>query len=59
MARMLELGDAGEILPDQPTVLTKYNVRFPTEREQAKGMTEVPRELRRKKKAKRGNKSRG
>lgn len=48
--RMIEFDDVGHIIVDQPTVLTQFNVRFPSEREQAKGMTEVPREKRRKKK---------
>jgi hypothetical protein len=52
---MIEFDENGNIVPDQPTVLTQYNVRFPTEKEQARGITEVPRDRRRKKKAKRDN----
>lgn len=53
--RMIEFDENGNIVPAQPTVLTQYNVRFPTEKEQARGITEVPRDRRRKKKAKRDN----
>lgn len=53
--RMIEFDADGNIVLDQPSVLTRYNVRFPTEKEQSKGMTEVPREKRLKKKAKRDN----
>lgn len=53
--RMIEFDEDGNIVPAQPTVLTQYNVRFPTEEEQAEGITEVPRDRRCKKKAKRDN----
>ena len=51
---MIELDSTGAIVPDQTTVLIKYNVRFPTAKEQKAGMTEVSRQNRLKKKAKRG-----
>lgn len=44
-AKMIDLDGEGGIIPDQPT-LVRVNVRFPTEAEQAAGMTEVPRSIR-------------
>jgi len=45
LARVLQLNDEGEIVVDKPT-LNRVRVRFPTEAEQAAGMTEVPRSTR-------------
>lgn len=49
MVRLLEFDELGHIVVPDTKVLTKFKVRFPSAKEQAKGMTEVPRELRRKK----------
>lgn len=43
MARLIDFDDLGHITLDRPK---KFIVRYPREEEQAKSMTEVPRELR-------------
>lgn len=45
MARSVSFGDDGEIITDLPKKQT-IKVRFPTEAEQAKGITEIPRSTR-------------
>lgn len=55
MARVISFGDDGEIEVDRPKVGSRFVVRFPSEAEQKRGMTEVPQHMRIKR-VKRGNK---